>query len=236
MSDCVFRMESTACCRMQAVSAVRHALSAALAAGAKDRSKISRMNNLMGINLVQTATAYKRLFLTYKRRRAYSRRMLDFLFNRSADPGDPPNIMSVRELERMLACTVAQGRTDFGIIGDPGDPDASYVFHNRLDGEAFELGVYSRRPDGNAYGSYVAAQRVGMAAFEIIAIVLDNHPEKLDNEKEIRAALDFIGGQVRAIYRGEMPAIHHPYGTFSSVGRFITRLLPPRGAKGFGLF
>jgi hypothetical protein len=158
---------------------------------------------------------------------------LDTVFNRHAG-APPPTHIRERVLMDLLGTAVGEGAREGRMMGDGDDPDAGYLFRNGSDG-IFELGVTSSQK-GKTYNSYVKAERISATTFEIKAIVLDNELQPLTNAKEIRAALEFIGDQARNVYFNRMPGIHSPWGKFSTLGRFVTRMRPLRGEPpGLGL-
>lgn len=160
---------------------------------------------------------------------------LDTIFNRHADE-PPPTYIRELVLQRALSTSIPEGERDGLVMGDPDDPDAGYLFRNGRDG-VFEVAVFSRQKNGKHFSSYVKAERVNWAMYDIKAIVIDNEPQPLNNAKEIRAALAFIGDQVRNVYFNRLPGIHSPWGKFSPLGRFITRIRPmPDDPPGLGLF
>ena len=154
---------------------------------------------------------------------------LDTIFNRHAE-APPPTHIREHVLMHILGTAVSEGRREGKVIGDADDPDAGYLFRNGSDG-VFEVALFSRRKNGKHYSSYVKAERVNWAMYDIKAIVIDNEPQPLKNAKEIRAALSFIGDQVRNVYFNRLPGIHSPWGKFSPLGRFITRIRPMGAAR-----
>lgn len=111
---------------------------------------------------------------------------------------------------------------------------AAFRCKNLVNDKTFELEITSSF-NGNAYRTYVLAERIGGDTLEMKSIIFDNEPEKLRNAKEIYSVLNFIGAaQVRAISMngGSMPRIHENKGQFSPIGRLITRWLPAPSPDG----
>lgn len=158
---------------------------------------------------------------------------LDTIFNRHAE-APPPTHIREHVLMHILGTAVGEGRREGMVMGDQDDPDAGYLFRNGSDG-VFEVAVSSRHKDKH-YNSYVKAERISATMFDIKAIIIDNEPQPLNNAKEIRAAIEFIGDQARNVFFNRMPGIHSPWGKFSPLGRLITRIRPmPDDPLGLGL-
>lgn len=154
---------------------------------------------------------------------------LQNIFKRSSVP---QNYLSRRDVQFVLGAHVNTGGVATSQVRDVKGNTAQYTM-KELENGAMTLDMVIAR-DGQEYRTTLTADTVNEGRTYVVkSLVFDNMPERIDNAREIYRVLNYIGNQIRAIDRKQMPSPHQNKGDLSPFGRFMIRHFSGPAKGGF---